>query len=276
MKKNNVSISVFILTSVLVLLSFNNCSGEMNQEEAEMAANALNSSSFSSSSVPRTSFTNATGQRGPQSSAPSTVGTSAGGPLPLGSNATCVGDAPPLKVWVAPSMSGPWVENGTACRGRASYFKLSGLQAGQAVRGCASPSSSKQCLNLENHRDYLASERVGADIITAITAADSSSWPVGSYDFYISLIGAKNINLVKVGSAKLADCAGTPAPAPAPAPVNPPFCYWEMTPSVPVIGGGRTVVNANCSTSNVGATSPGYYDMGSGNTMPGTYTCRCK
>ena len=180
-----------------------------------------------------------------------------------------------FKVYVAKSLNGPWVENGSACKGEVSYFKTTGVKASAAVKGCTNPSPGTGCLDLTKHRVFTAAETASGNIITTLSAAESSAYPLGEYSFFLSILGDKRILLEKVGVAKIINCVSTApsAPPPTPAPVT---CRWDIINPQPVVGGGNNVYPAlTCSTATIGATGSGYYDMGSGNHLAQNYRCVC-
>ncbi|MEQ1722979.1 MAG: hypothetical protein ABL930_07360 [Pseudobdellovibrio sp.] len=175
-----------------------------------------------------------------------------------------------IKLFVAPSLNGPWVENGSVCRGQAAYFKTTGIKQGSAVKGCASTAADKGCFDLNKHRDFLASEMVGGNIVTSLSAAQTGSYPVTDYSFYVSLIGEKTIILQKSGSSKIVQCGDTQAPAQA-------ACSWKLQNPTAVVGGGRNVYPSYaCINERSGQVASGYYDMGSGNTLAQSYKCTCE
>ena len=175
-----------------------------------------------------------------------------------------------LKTYVSNSMNGPWVENGIACRGQISYFKTTGVDLSKRPKGCASPAASTGCLDLNAHRVFLSSEVIASDIVTSISAAESNSWPIGAYSFYISTndpMDPNTIVLKKIGSAQIQNCGG----------VTPAVCQWTQTPGQFVVGGGSvTMPTGTCNQQNQGAPGVGTYNMGSGNVIAQSYQCLCK
>lgn len=193
--------------------------------------------------------------------------------IPTGSNnsgESSTASSAQLKVYVASSLSGPWVENGVACRGQDSYFKVTGVNLSNPVKGCASLFSDDGCLNLKNHRSYLPSELSTGDIITSITAADSYSFPIAKYAFYLTFFPDQDTHLLKkVGSAEMKEC-GSPS-------VPPPSCAWREPIPTAVIGGGSMVYPSTpCTQDTQGQSGSGYYDMGSGNSSPKVFQCYCQ
>ncbi len=175
-----------------------------------------------------------------------------------------------IKTFVSNSMNGPWVENGTACKGQISYFKTTGVDFSKRPKGCASQASSTGCLDLNGHRMFLGSEIIGSNIVTSISVAESNSFPLGAYSFYISTSDPMDPNttvLKKSGSAQLQNCGG----------VSPVVCQWtQINPQV-VIGGGNVIMPPGaCNQQNQGASGIGFYDMGSGNISSQNYQCMCK
>lgn len=187
-----------------------------------------------------------------------------------------------LKVFVSNSMNGPWTENGVACKGRDLFFKLEGLDLSKStVKGCASPSSSNSCLDLLKHRNYLASEIFGNNIITSLKAQDSVSWPDGNYDFFISR--SKNeysLEIVKVGTSEFKSCS-TSAGSPTTAPAVSKICQWNLLNPRFVVGGGPAAFPPTmaCTSENMGQEAFGLYkvytsDVGSPSDF--RYRCQCQ
>lgn len=235
------TLGFFLIGSLLTTLLFTNCSKQF-ASNSDADAGGLNLSSNAELNIAAESAGS------PPSCAPQVAQES-------------------IKVLVASSLSGPWVENGSFCRGQETYFKLSGVKVGSAIKGCTNPSPGTGCLDLTKHREYLPSEWKSGSIVTTLSAADSLNYPVTEYSFFISLLGDKKILLEKVGAAKLVEC-GVKAPAPV-------TCSWQIINPQPVIGGGVNRYPAVACNAN-GITGTGYYDMGSGNTIAQSYECRCK
>lgn len=241
------SLSATVFLGLAVLL-FNNCSeGVPSSDFAGLAPASRSGSSSTSSS-------------------------SSSGSSP--SSETQISQAP--KVLVANSLSGPWNENGNVCRGQAIFVKTTGVNLALPVKGCASPSNNNDCLNLVNHRSFTAAETATGDIITSVTAAESTSWPVGLYAFFIS--ESVNVNttvLRKVGHATFQDCAGGGGVGVTPDP-GVTTCAWHEINITAVIGGGtRVYPTSACTQATAGQTGSGYYDMGGGNTLPKQFQCKC-
>lgn len=176
-----------------------------------------------------------------------------------------------IKLYTSASSNGPWVENGQLCRGQAAYFKTVGIKQGSAVKGCASPSADKGCLDLNKHREFLASEWVSGNIVTQLTAQQTASYPLTDYSFFVSLLGDKTIILQKTGTAKLVQCNTSGNPV---AEVK---CSWKLQNAGFVVGGGTNVLPGYaCNTGRANVVMEGYYDMGGGRTQPQSYKCICE
>ncbi len=242
MKLNKIITTFALLLFGIVTLTFNNCAKQAASED--LAVNSIQASSLTSSSV-----------------------------SVLSSTLSCVDNSPSeFKLYVAKSLNGPWVENGSFCRGQVSYFKLTGVKAGMAVKGCTNPSPGTGCLDLTKHRVFTAAETSSGNIITTITASESMSYPLTQYSFFLSVLGDKKILLEKVGVAAMTTCAGS-----APPPTTAMSCLWQIINPQPVVGGGVNVYPAlTCNLANQGAKGSGYYDMGSGNHLAQNYECKCQ
>lgn len=234
-----------VAASLLMMLSFNNCSQQKLSSDSISDDATINLSSFSS-----------------EQAALQAVDASI--------YASGAADTE-IKLFTSASLNGPWVENGQVCRGQAAYFKTVGIKQGSAVKGCASPSSDKGCLDLNKHRDFLTSEWVSGNIVTYVSAQQSATYPVTDYSFYVSLIGEKSIILQKTGTSKLVECGN------AGGGTKPLVCSWNLQNPTAVIGGGVTKLPGYaCISERNGMIGDGYYDMGSGNTLAQKFKCECK
>lgn len=241
MKLNKMNTTFAFLLFGIVTLTFNNCAKPASEE---LAANSIQESSLTSSSL-----------------------------TALSAAISCVDNSPSeFKLYVAKSLNGPWVENGSFCQGQVSYFKMTGAKAGMAVKGCTNPSPGTGCLDLTKHRVFTPSEMSSGNIITTITANESMSYPLTQYSFFLSVLGDKKILLEKVGVALMTTCSeSTPPPTTALS------CSWQIINPQAVVGGGVNVYPAQaCNLANQGAKGSGYYDMGGGNHLAQNYECKCQ
>ena len=242
--KNTFVAAAGMLGGLITVIMFNNCSDQAQNFERNIASDVA------------------------------AIASTSAGP-PVSGSSSPVANALNLtkaKFFVASSLAGPWVENGKACRGQNSFFKTTGVDFSQQIKGCAVQTSSSDCLNLNAHRAFQASEVVNGEIITSISAQDSYAWPLGSYSFFLSArADADTVTLKRVGNSSFENCSQIGDP-----PVGPIVCAWREVNIQPVIGGGNTVYPATpCTQATVGQIGSGYYDMGSGNTIPKTYECTC-
>lgn len=241
-----------LLSSAIVLFAFTNCakgSGE-SVEELSSLEGSLNQYGGGSNSR---YVSGASGS--------SSVGSSAG----VSSR---------LAVYVSNSLNGPWVENGRACAGQLTYYKLSGADVTKPLKGCMDLSSNKGCHDLTKHRAYLNNEIINGDIITSLSAVDTAAFPKAEYSFFISESpDNKTIVLRKVGFSALQNCNGSSSPSPAP---SGPTCNWTILNPRFVIGGGPVAFppSLNCNTGIVGREESGYYSSNGSNT-PSEYRYRC-
>lgn len=137
-----------------------------------------------------------------------------------------------IAVYVSNSLNGPWIENGRTCAGQQTYYKLSGADVSKPIKGCMDLSSNKGCHDLTQHRAYLSSEKVNGDIITSLSAADTTVWPKAEYSFFSSDSPDNNtIVLRKVGFTNIQNCSGV-SPSP-----SAPSCRWTILNLRPVFGG---------------------------------------
>ena len=154
-----------------------------------------------------------------------------------------------VKVYVSNSPTGPWSENGTACRAGKVYTRTTGVDRAHPPKGCASPLDSAGCLNTSNHRDFLASEWV--DPHTLQTVVNGTDFPAGQYGFYLNT--AKS-GVQLAGTATLTACATGGA--------------CGRTTGEFVVGpcNGPGCSSAGCSKQNEGAKGTG----------GGVWTCTCR
>lgn len=202
-----------------LLVAFNNCSNSFQSDQ--LSGGSSGSSTLSSLDASELSMEQANLAQEPgQPNARSVLFPS-----------SAAGSA--VRVHVAKSLNGPWVENGKICRNQVSYVRTSGVNLSVKTKGCASKANDSSCLNANNHRDFIASEVSSGNIITVVSVADSNSWPLGDYAFYLSQNG-----LVKaVGSTRLENCSSGSTSPVSGAGVNPgngASCAWSNL----SVGGG--------------------------------------
>lgn len=239
MKKSNLYSIVLGVLGVSLLVSFNNCSkGFQTSDIPEAVEETYDTiSRRSSGSLSLASTANDQSSRQAQDSGQSTTTQSSSS---SSSSASIAASA--IKIHTASSLSGPWVENGKICRNQVTYVRTSGVNLNLKTKGCASPSNLTGCMDLNSHREFTAAEVASGNIITSVSVAESNSWPLGSYAFFISQKTDNNTVVLKtVGSASLENCApsssggssggssGSTAPAVEPGvnPGNAPGCRWS-------------------------------------------------
>ncbi|MFI5347058.1 MAG: hypothetical protein ACHQ51_11855 [Elusimicrobiota bacterium] len=151
---------------------------------------------------------------GPMPASPTIVPT-AGPAAPAGGTGVPPASAPPTsapsldaaKAYVSNYSTGPWTTpNGTVCSSLKVYSRTTGVDQAHPPKGCASPAASNSCLNAANHRDFLPAEWV--DATTIQTIVNGSDYPLGKYDYYLSLSAT---NVKKIGTISLVSCTPTPA-----------------------------------------------------------------
>lgn len=246
-----------LLSSAIVLLVFNNCakgSGD-SVEESSSLEGALNQYGAGS------------GTR---------YASGAGGSSGSGSSSSSpnLGSASKIAVYVSNSLNGPWVENGRACAGQLTYYKVSGADVTKPLKGCMDLSTNKGCHDLTKHRSYLSSEIVNGEIITSLSASDTNAFPKAEYSFFLSESPDNNtIVLRKIGFSALQNCGGSSSPSPAP---SGPTCSWTLLNPKFVIGGGPVAFppSLTCSSGIVGREESGYYSS-NGSQTPSEYRYRC-
>lgn len=221
MKKTSLYSVLMVILGATLLVAFNNCSNSFQSEQLSsggLSSNTLSSLNASELSIEEGNLANEPGQPNartvlfPSSAAGSSI-----------------------KVHVAKSLNGPWVENGKICRNQASYIRTSGINLSVKTKGCASKANDTACLNASNHRDFTASEVSTGNIVTVVSVNDSNSWPLGDYVFYLNQHG-----LIKaVGSTRLENCSSGSASPSLEVGVNPgnsSSCAWSNL----SFGGGST------------------------------------
>jgi hypothetical protein len=246
-----------LLSSTIVLVLFNNCAkGSADSVEESAALNgALNQYGGSST---QSRYVSGTSGNSSSSSATS----------PNASSSS------QIVLYVSNSPNGPWVENGRACSGQLTYYKLSGANLSRPIKGCMDLSSNKGCHDLTKHRSYLSSEIINGDIVTTLSASDTSSFPKAEYSFFISESPDNNtIVLRKVGVSALQNCGSGTAPPP-----NNANCRWTVLNPRFVIGPSPVAYppNLTCTTSIVGREEFGFHrENGTETQSDYRYRCDC-
>ena len=219
MKKTYTYSVLMGILGATLLVAFNNCSNSFQSEQ--LSSGSSSSSTLSSLNASELSLEQGNLAQEPgQPNARSVLFPS-----------SAAGSA--VRVHVAKSLNGPWVENGKICRNQVSYVRTSGVNLSVKTKGCASKANDSACLNASNHRDFTTSEVSSGNIITVVSVNDSNSWPLGDYAFYLSQHG-----LVKaVGSTRLENCSSGSTSPTGGAGVNPgngASCAWTNL----SVGGG--------------------------------------
>lgn len=251
MKNSNLYKVLLGVLGVSLLVSFNNCSkGFQTSDIPEAVEETFDTvSRRSSGSASLASTASDQSSRQAQNSGQSTT-TQSGSSSPASSSSSAAVSAASIKVHTSNSLAGPWVENGKICRNQVTYVRTSGVNLALKTKGCASPSNSNGCMDLNSHREFTSAEVSSGSIITSVSVAESNSWPLGSYAFFISQKTDNNTVVLKtVGSASLENCASagsgsssggssgssssgssgssTPAVDPGVNPGNAPGCRWS-------------------------------------------------
>ena len=159
-----------------------------------------------------------------------------------------------VKLYTSHSPNGPFVENGSVCKGKASYFKTVGVNPNMNVRGCASPSASVDCWQLAKNRDFQAHEWVSGNIVTTISQSESIDYPAGSYSFFVAASNGTTSIVQKVGMVNLENCAGVT--------VTPKYCQFRLLRPEPVIGGGLNRNPFVCNEQSANRSGVVHYDAG--------------
>ena len=247
-----------LLSSSIVLLTFNNCAKSNDSvEESASLTGSLNQ--YGGSSTGR--YISDTSNTGGNFSSTTPV-------------APMNGSSKRIIVYVSNSLNGPWVENGRACAGQMTYYKVVGADVTKPLKGCMDLSNNKGCLDLTKHRSYLSSEIINGEIITSLSASDTAAFPKAEYSFFLSDSPDSNtIVLRKIGHSALENCGGSTTPAPSP---TGPACNWTILNPKFVIGGGPVAFppSLTCSSSIAGREESGYYSS-NGSQTPSEYRYRC-
>lgn len=102
------------------------------------------------------------------------------------------------------SSSGPWINNNELCNPGTVYQRITGVNknSNPSLKGCASPAASSDCLSATNHRLFTSEEWANDTTVETHIAVNTAYYPMGKYDFYVSLGSA----VKKVGSVFLKAC----------------------------------------------------------------------
>lgn len=189
--------SLWIMGSIsaVLVLSFNNCSkGFQSSDVLSEVSETVDSAMGMSRALSQAGFESSSSYSG------------------SGSNQAAVDAANaayPYKIYIAKSLIGPWVENGPICRGETTYFRTVGFSVQKKIKGCMSLSSKSDCLDLSKHREFTSNEKVNGDIVTVLTASDTSALPLARFTFFMSeLVDDRTVTLRTVGTAEAQNCAG--------------------------------------------------------------------
>lgn len=248
-KKNLISV-ILGLVSAFAVLAFNNCAQRIDSpNKIDMSSSALSGEKDLSLGAQFASTND---------------------PVVVAANKSLLDMLSATKLFVSNSANGPFVENGSVCLGKDSYYKTVGVNPNLLIKGCASPLAALGCLDATKHRKFEANEWVSGNIVTKITAAESWKYPPGDYAFYLSGSNKNTTLIQKVGVATMKSCSGI-----QPAPVTPKSCLFEITNPQAVVGGGVNIYPFTCDAQHENQSGNIHYDAGA-SSKDFNGICRCR
>lgn len=235
-----------VFFGTITLVAFNNCGQKLSSDAGLITMSSLSESDDGTRTFAQQASAPSNGQRAGESLADTLS---------------------QVKLYTSHSPNGPFVENGSVCKGKASYFKTTGVNPNMNVKGCASPSASQDCWQLAKNRDFQTHEWVSGNIVTTISQSESIDYPAGSYSFFIAASNGTTSIVQKVGVVNLENCAGVTPVAK--------YCQFRLLRPEAVIGGGLNRYPFVCNEQSVNRSGVVHYDAGA-SSKDFDAICECK